>query len=122
MSAAPIVHDGVDLVENHRPNRLQHFPAGIGSEEQVKRLRRRDQNVRRRFDQRLTLGGGSIAGPNLRANTDIMTFLLQQDTNSSERFLKIFANVVAQGFEWRDVNDLRFIRQSTVRAFAKQLI
>ena len=110
MRAATIVHDGVYLVENHSPHAAQHFAAGVRRKEQIKRLRRRDQNVRRRFDKRPTLRCGRVAGANFGAKIDIMTFRLQQFTNSSERFLQIFADVVAQSLERRNVNNLRFVR------------
>src|SRR5438876_518193 len=49
-------------------------------------------------------------------------FLMQQSANSSEWFLKVFADVVAQRFERRDVNDLYFIRQIGLCALAEQRV
>src|SRR5437764_10406597 len=50
MRAAPIVRNGMDLIENDGANRFQHLPAGVGGEQEIKGFRCRDQNVRRGFD------------------------------------------------------------------------
>ncbi len=91
---------------------LNMSPARFGSEQQIQRFRRGDENVRRFFDQRLTLRGSRIASANFGAHIDVVAFgFTQQCANSSERFLQIFADIVAQRFQRRDVNDLRFIGQ-----------
>jgi hypothetical protein len=80
-------------------------------------------NVRRFFDQRLPLGSTRITSANVRAHIDLAAVpLAQQRANASERFLQIFANIVAQRFERRHVNDSRFIRQFGLDTFAEQRI
>jgi hypothetical protein len=79
--------------------------------------------VRRFFDQRLTLRGSCIASANFGAHIDVVAFgFTQQGTNSGERFLQVFPDIVAQGFEGRYVNDSRFIGQISLRAFSEQHI
>ncbi len=119
MRAATIVNYGMNFVENDRADGLQHFAAGIGRKQEIKGFRRRHQNVRRSFNQRLTLRRSGVAGANFSANINVVSFGLQQFANSSKRLLQIFANVVAQRLERRNVNDLRFVRQSFSSAAAE---
>ena len=112
MRAAPIIHDSVNLIQDERARRAQHSPAGFGSEQQIQRLRRGNQNVRRFFDQRLALRGSRIAGANFGAHIDVAAFVSPSNARiPASGSCKIFADIVAQRFERRDVNDLRFIRQ-----------
>ena len=57
MRPAARADDGVDLVDDHRPHRAQHLAAARRRQEQVERLGRRDQDVRRRLHHRRALGG-----------------------------------------------------------------
>src|SRR5437899_9188548 len=99
MRAAPVVHYSVNLVQNERACRAQHPPARFGSEQQIERLWRRNEDVRRLFNQRLTLRSSGIASAHFGAHIDLEPiFLAQQRANSSERLLKIFADIVAQSF------------------------
>ena len=98
-------------------------PARFGSEQQIQRFGRGNENVRRFFDQRLTLRGSCIASANFGAHIDVVAFgFTQQCANPSERFLQIFPDIVAQRFQRRDVNDLRFIGQISPCAFSEQRI
>ena len=60
--AAARADDRVDLVDDHRPDGAQHLAAALGGEQQVQRLRRRDQDVRRRPQHRGALGLRRVAG------------------------------------------------------------
>ena len=55
MRAALVVGDSVDLVDDHRLNMAQDGTAAIGGQQDVKRLRRGDQNVRRTLQHRAPL-------------------------------------------------------------------
>ena len=119
--AAPVVHHRVDLVHNQCPHRAQHPPAGLGSEQQIQGFRRGDKNVRRLLDQGPALRRGGVARANFSAHVDLAALrFVQRCAYSSEWLLQIFSNVVAQRFERRDVNDLRFIGQFGLHAFAEQ--
>ena len=123
MSAASVIHHSMYLVQNERSGRAQYAPARFGSEQEIQRFRRGHENVRRFFDQRPALRGSCIASANFCAHIDVVAFgFTQQCANSSERFLQVFPDIVAQGFEGRDVNDLRFIGQINLRAFSEQHI
>ena len=77
--------------------------------------------MRRLFNQRLTLRGSRIASAHFSAYINLAAIcFVQQRANSNERLLQILSDIVAQCFERRDVNHLRFIRQIDVDAFAEQ--
>ena len=61
MRAALVVGDGVDLVDNQRARRPQDLPAAFGREQNVQRLRRSHQDVRRPVEHLLTLVCGRVA-------------------------------------------------------------
>ena len=123
MRAAPVVHDGVNLIQDQRARRAQHPPARFGSEQQIQRLWRRNEDVRRLFNQRLTLRGTRIASAHFGAHIDLSSISLAHErANSGKRLLQILADIIAQRFERRDVNHLRFVRQISVDAFAEQHI
>jgi hypothetical protein len=110
MSAAPIIDDSVNLIHNERPRCAQYAPTRLGCEQEIQGLRRRNEDVRRLFDQRLPLRGSCITGANFGAHIDRATIcLLSQRANPDERLLKIFPDIVAQRFKRRHVYDLRFI-------------
>ena len=123
MRPTPVIHDSVNLIQNKRSNRPQYPPAGFGSEQQIQRLGRGNENVRRLLNERLPLRCTSIARANFSTHLNLTPFgLAQQRANPRQRLLQIFANIVAQRLERRDVNNVRFIRQITLRPFAKQHI
>ncbi len=42
--------------------------------------------------------------------------------NAAQWFLQVDLNIVAQRFQWRDINDLRFIDQFSVHSFPNQIV
>ena len=46
-AAALVARDRMNLIDDHRARRAQHFPAGFGGEQNVQRLRRGHDDVRR---------------------------------------------------------------------------
>src|SRR5437660_6993285 len=123
MRAAPVVDDSVNLIQDQRSRRAQHPPARFGSEQQIQRLWRRNEDMRRLLNQRLTLRGGRIASAHFGAHIDLAPISLAHErANSSKRLLKIFADIVAQSFERGDVNYLGFIWQLSLRACAEQRV
>ena len=63
MRAAPRADDGVNLVHDDRPDGPKHLAAAFGRQQQKQRLRRRDEDVRRRAQRSRALGRGRVAGP-----------------------------------------------------------
>ena len=79
--------------------------------------------MRRLLDKRLPLRGSRITRANFGAHIDLAPICFaEQRADSSERLLQIFTDIVAQRFERRHVNHLRFIRQIGLDAFAEQHI
>ena len=123
MRPTPVIHDSVNLIQNKRSNRPQYPPAGFGSEQQIQRLGRGNENVRRLLNERLPLRCTSIARANFSTHLNLTPFgLAQQRANPRQRLLQIFANIVAQRLERRDVNNLRFVGQIMFCALPEQRI
>ena len=94
MGAALALGDGVDLVDDHRLDRAQHL-AGSGGEDQVERLRRRDQDVGRVAAHRLALLLRRVAGP--QRDRDLRP-------DPRQRGAQVALDVVGEGLERRDVD------------------
>ena len=60
--AALVVGHGVDLVDDQRAHRREHLARPFGRQQDVERLRRGHQNVRRFLAHPLAFGGGCVAG------------------------------------------------------------
>ena len=67
VAAALAAGDGVDLVDDHRPHRREHAPAALAGEQDVERLGRGDQDVRRGAGHAGAGAGGGVA----RAHRDL---------------------------------------------------
>ena len=104
--AALVPRDRVDLVDDHRPRGGQHPPAARRGEQDVQRLGRRDQDVRRRLRHPLALRRGGIAGAHRRADVGHA-----QRAQLGQRLEEVLAHVVGQRLEGRDVDDLHLFRE-----------
>ncbi len=71
MSAALVRRDSVDFVDDHRTSVSQHRAPGFRAEQNVKRFRRRHQDVRRAAAHPVALGRGRVARSDPRANLDV---------------------------------------------------
>ena len=112
MDAALVASHGVDFIDDHRLDVAQNFPASLASEEQIERFRSRDENVRRPAEHLLPLLGRRIARADQGANLLAIRMLLPgQQQNLGQRPLQIALNVVRQGTQRRDVNDIRLLAQ-----------
>ena len=102
----------MDLVDDHRARRRQHFAAGSGAEQDVERFRRGHDDVRRGAPHALALARRRVAGAHPAADLDIRQSLGAQGfAYTGERDLQIAPDVVRQRLQRRDVNDLRLILQ-----------
>ena len=68
MRAALVARERVDFVDDDRAHRAQHVPARLGAEQDVQRLRRRDEDVRRRAAHARALALRRVAGAHGRAD------------------------------------------------------
>ena len=107
---ALVAHDRMDFVNNQRARCFQHPPAAFARQQNVERLGRRHDNVRRTLGHRHALGRGRVAGAHERADVNFgQSHCLKLLLNSFERCLQIALNVVAERFQWRDVDYVRAV-------------
>ena len=122
--AAPLVAgDRMDLVDDDRPSGFQHRAAGLRAEQQIKRFRRRDENMRRPAAHLLALAGGGVAGAHRGADLELGRALFAQcRANAAQRRVEIALDVVRQRLQRRDVDDLGFVAELTGRPLADQRV
>jgi hypothetical protein len=123
MDAALVVGHGVNFVHNHSLNITQDGAALFRREQDVERLGRGDQNMRRAPQHQAPVFHQSIAGAHggadLRHQKAALARHLQ---NFSQRDFKIFLDVVAEGFERGDVKNLSAVVQIACEGFADEAI
>ena len=82
----------------------------LGAEQDVERLRRGDDDVRRPAVHLLPLARRRVAGADPGADVDVRQALpLQVLADAGERLLEVLLDVVRQRLERRDVDDLRLV-------------
>ena len=115
--------DRVDLIDDDGARRREHLPAGLAREQQVQRLRRRHEDVRRPLAHRGALGLGRVAGANLGADLERRQVAARQlGADSRERLLEVALDVVRQRLERRDVDDSRHVVELPGHALAHERI
>ena len=102
----------VDLVDDERPRRPEHFSARLGGEEEVERLGRGDEHVRRLPCDRLPLGGRRVSRAQVRANLRSgKPEGGDRGTNPAERLVEVLPYVVRERLERRNVDDVGLIAE-----------
>ena len=113
----------MNFIDNQRARGGQHLSARLRSEQQVKRLRRGYQNVRRLFGDCLSFRSRRVAGADLRAHINVAPLArAQRRANPGQWFLQIFVNVVAEGLEGRHVNDACLVRERPGQPLAEESV
>ena len=111
----------MNLVDDDRPRRRQHFAAGFGTEQDVQRFRRGHDDVRRRPAHTLALAGRRVAGAHPGADLHLrQPAPLQGLADAGERGFEVALNVVGQCLQRRDVDDLRLVRETAVHPLSDQ--
>ena len=104
--AALVVDHGVDLVHDHGLDRAQHLAPAVRGEQDVERLRRRHQDVRRTLEHRGARRGRRVAGAHRGPDRDLgLAALAQPLEDAGERLLEVALDVVRERLERRDVDD-----------------
>ena len=120
---APRADHGVDFVDDHGADRPQHLPAALGRQQQVERLRRRDQNVGRRAQHCRALRLRRIARPDGCGYTRrVDPHLFREALETLARFGQILVNVRAQRLQGRHVDDAYLVRQGRAEPFLKKVV
>ena len=115
--AATSADHGVDFVDDHRPDRAQQLAAALRREQQVERLRRRHQDVRRRAQHRRALGLRRVAGADGRGDAGAGSAVaLGVLPDAAARLREVLVDVGAQRLQRRDVDDPDLIRQRAAAA------
>ena len=123
VSAAPSLDHGMDLVDDDGARGPQHVAAALGGKEQVQRLGRGDQNVRRGPKHRGPLGGRRIAGAHRGRDVGRPKALgFRQAADLPARLGQILVDVRAQGLERGDVQHLDFVGQRSFERPAEERI
>ncbi len=106
--AALVGGDGVDLVDDHRAHVAQRAPPRLRRQQDVERLGRGHQHVRRPLHRLAPLARGGVAGAHRRADRRRRQAQLGRDrAQLAQRLLQVAPDVVRQRLERRDVQDLR---------------
>jgi len=121
--AAARADDGVNLVHDHGPHRAQHRSAPLRRQQEVQRLGRRDEDMRRRADHRRPLGRRRVAGPHgagdLRRRKAAHASALD---DRAPGFRQVLLDVGAERLQRRDVQHAHFVRQRAFERFAREVV
>ena len=116
VAAALARGDGVDLVDDHAADVGQHRPARDRAEQDVERLGRRHQDVRRLLQALAALARRRVAGAHGRADLDVgHSERAQLGADAGERCLEVGPDVVREGLQRRDVDDGRLVGEAARR-------
>ena len=121
MRAALVRRQRVDLVDDHRARGGEHRAARLGTEQDVERFRRGDDDVRRAPAHAVALGCRRVAGAHQGADLDLGQALRAQRVgDAGQRRLEVALDVVRQRLERRDIDDVGLVLQSVGQALAHQ--
>src|SRR5271169_4148812 len=113
----------MNLIDDDCSGGRKHAAPRVRSKQDIKRFRRRDDDVGWSAAHALTLSRGGIAGAHPRADMDIAeASLLQRRTNAGQRSIEILADVVRERLKWGDVDDLSFVPQRSLKALPHQIV
>ena len=108
---------GVDLVHDDGRDGAEHPPPAVARQQQVERLGRRDEDVRRPLRHRGALARRRVAGAHEHAHLGNRRV---QRRDLGERPLQVLLHVVGERAQRRDVEDLRLVGQA--RALPDQAV
>ena len=110
--AALVVGDGVDLVDDYGLDIAQNGAAAVCGEQNVERLGRGDQDVRRTLEHLAPLFHQRVAGAHGGANLGHQEAALGgQRQNLAERAVEVLLDIVAERLQRRDVQDFGAVVQ-----------
>ena len=117
VGAALVRRDGVNFVDDHRARGPEHAAAGLGAEQDVERLRRGHDDVRRAAAHALALGRWRVAGPHQGADVHVRQALGPQSlADPGERCFEVALDVVGERLQRRDVDDLGLVPEPAVQS------
>ena len=121
---APLVgRHGVDLIHDDRPGRRQIPPAALGRQQDIERLRRGDQDVRRIPPHGFPVLRWGVPRPD--GNPDLGqggSPLFRQPADGSQRLPQVLLDVVGKGLQGGNVDDRGLVPQAAARGGADQAV
>ena len=122
--AAARLQHGVDLVDDHDARGLQHLARALGGQQQVQRLGRRHEDVRRRAQHRRALVLRRVAAAHRRGDLDRgVAHRLGERVDFAARLGQVLVDVRRQRLQRRDVDDPHLVGQSRqLGRLAEQLV
>ena len=123
MSAALVIGNRMDLVDDYGLDRAKIVAAFLRGQEDVKRLWRGDENMRRPLEHGPALRGQGIAGAHGGADGCAQVAALQgQLLNLPQRLLQVLLHIVAERFERGNVDYRGGWRERAVDCLADQFV
>jgi hypothetical protein len=123
MRAALVRRERVYLVDDHGARGLEHCAAGLRTKQDVERLRRRDDDVRRQLAHAVALARRRIAGTYPGADLDVRQVLRTQSrADAGKRRFEVAVDVVRQRLQGRDVDDLGLVLEAAIEPLSHQRI
>ena len=123
VGAALVVGDGVDLVDDDGADMAEVLAGFAGGEQQVERLGRGDEDVRRVAQHARALAGQRVAGADAGADRRAEIAARGGELlDLGERPVEVLLNVVGERLERRDVDDLCGGRERAGDGEAQQLV
>ena len=121
--AALVAGDGVDLVDDHRAHLAERGASARGGEQDVDRLRRGHEDVRRPLGHALALGRGRVAGADADLDPrQLDTLARRPRCDLGQRHAQVAVHVVGQRLQRRHVQDVHAIGQRRAQAVFHQLV
>ena len=122
VGATLVIGHGVDLIHDHRLDGTKILAAFLRGQQDVERFRRRHQDVRRMLEHGSPFGGQGIAGADRGANGWAPIAAFQgQLLNFPERLVQVFLHVIAECFQWGNVDHRGMGRQRAIDRSADKL-
>jgi hypothetical protein len=115
--------DGMNLVDDDGAERAEHRSAAHAREQDVERLRRRDEDVRRLAQHPGARGGRRVAGADGDADLgELLAVLLEAVLQLGERQLEVALDVVVERLERRDVEEMDRVGERRLQTVGDELV
>ena len=120
---APGANHRVDLVDDDGPDGAQHEAAALRRQQEVERLRRGDQDVRRRSEHRRPIGRRRVTGADGGGDVRrVEARRARHRPDAPARFGEVLVDVRAERLQRRHVEDAHLVWQGSLQTLLQQLV
>ena len=117
MRPALVGGQGMDLIDDDRARGLKHGAARLGAEKDIKRFRRRYDDMRRPATHAAAFAGERVAGAHERSDLDVwQSQRAQLGAYAGQGDGEVAFDVVGKRLQRGDVDDVGLVRQSAGNA------